>query len=153
MSLSDYSDLEKEIAEAPDAKVLPKGSEVKVRIIAVRTGVSNKNEARWYQPVFDVPADPMVTEFNDFIWDLADGRKLDEKQRVRNMNRFKNFAASVGLDYSKPFDWEQLVGMEGWVITGYKDDPEYGPKNTVSKYVIGQGEKRVAVGGDDDIPF
>ena len=54
MSLSDYSSMEQEIRNAPEPKVLPKGSEVKARIISVNTGVSEKQKsygARWYMPV------------------------------------------------------------------------------------------------------
>lgn len=139
MSLSDYSDIEKDIANAEEPKILPRGSEVKARIIAVRTGVSDKNDATWYQPVFDVPDEPMVQEFNAFFWDLADRDKIDEKQTARNMNAFKNFAKAFGIDYSKPFDWEEdLVGKTGWVIVGVKKSDEYGDQNTVSKYVTGK---------------
>lgn len=136
MGLSDYSDLEKEIANAPEPRTLPRGSEVKARIIAVRSGISDKNDATWYQPVFDIPNDPMVTEFNAFFWDLSDRDKIDEKQVARNMNAFKNFASSFGLDYSKPFSWEDdLIGLEGWIIVGVKKTDEYGDQNTVSKYL------------------
>lgn len=136
MSLSDYSGLEKEIANAPEPKILPRGAEVKARIIAVRTGVSDKNGATWYQPVFDVPSDPMVTEFNAFFWDLSDRDKIEAKQSARNMTAFKNFAQAFGLDYSKPFSWEDdLIGLEGWVILGVKKSDEYGDQNTISKFV------------------
>jgi len=155
MSLTDYSDLEKEIANAPDTKTLPRGTEVKARIVAVRTGVSDKNGATWYQPVFDVPSEPLAAEFNDFFWDLADRDKLDEKSRARSLRKFKLFAEAFELDYSKPFDWEEdLVGLEGWVILGVKKSDEYGDQNTVSKYVAGRQKPRVVSGQlDDDIPF
>ena len=138
MSLTDYSDLEKEINEAPEPEIMPRGSEVKARIIAVRSGVSDKNGAQWYQPVFDIPAKPLAMEFNDFFWDLADKDKLEEKAAFRAIRKFKMFAASFEIDYSKPFDWEELVGYEGWMILGIKKDDEYGDKNTVSKYLAGK---------------
>lgn len=151
MGLADYSDLEKEIASAPEPKTLARGAEVKLRIIKVRSGVSEKNGAKWYQPVFDVPSDPMVTEFTDFIWDLADGDKIEPKQKARNMHRFKHFAAAFGLDYSRPFSWEDdLVGLEGWAILGVRKSDEFGDQNTVSKYVGGPQSPNTE---DDDIHF
>ena len=141
MSLADYTDLEKDIVDAPEPKTLPRGSEVKARIIAVRSGLSEKNNnAQWYSPVFDVPTDPMVVEFNDFFWDLADSKgKIEDKQYQRALNKFKNFAAAFKLDYSRPFSWEDdLIGLEGWVITGVRKSDEYGDQNTVSKYVAGK---------------
>lgn len=140
MSLADYSDLEKEISGAPEPKTLPRGSEVKARIIAVRSGISDKNNCTWYQPVLDVPADPMVVEFNDFFWDLADAKgKIDEKQYQRSLNKFKNFAAAFGIDYTRPFDWEtDLIGKEGWVILGVRKSDDFGDQNTISKYTAGR---------------
>ena len=140
MSLSDYSDLETEIADAEEPKVLPAGTEVKARIINVLTGISESerfNGCTWYQVLFDVPDNPMVIEFNDFFWDL-DRELLDAKSYSRSLYQFQQFAAAFGIDYSKPFSWtDDLVGKEGWMIVGLgKDDPEYGRKNTVKKYVV-----------------
>lgn len=139
MVLTDYSDLEKEIADAPEPKTLPRGSEVKARIIGMREGISDKNDAQWYMPTYDVPSDPMVMEFNDFFWDLADKDKLDAKAAARSFRKFKVFAESFGLDYSRPFSWEDdLIGLEGWVILGVKKSDEFGEQNSVSKYVAGR---------------
>jgi len=139
MSLTDYSDLEGEIKDAPEPKILARGSEVRARIINVREGVSDKNGAQWYQPVFDVPDDPMVIEFNDFFWDLADRSKLDPKSAQRALYKFQKFAEAFGLDYSRPFSWtDDLLGLEGWVILGVRKSDEYGDQNTVSKYVAGR---------------
>ena len=153
MSLTDYSDLEKEIDEAPEPKVLPRGSEVLARIIVVNEGISDKNGAQWYMPVFDVPSDPMVIEFNDFFWDLADRDKLDPKAAQRTVYKFQKFAQAMNLDYSRPFSWtDDLVGLEGWVIVGIQKSEEYGDKNSISKYVTGP-KKNPGSGIDDAIPF
>lgn len=138
MSLTDYTDLEREIEDAPEPKTLARGSEVKARIIAVREGISDKNDAQWYMPIFDVPSDPTVIEFNDFMWDLADRDKLDAKAAQRSLYKFQRFAKCFGLDYSRPFSWEDdLINLEGWIITGIKKSNEFGDQNTVSKYVTG----------------
>lgn len=137
MSLVDYSDLENEINNAQEPTILPRGTEAKLRIIAVRSGVSEKSGARWYQPVFDVPSEPMVQEFTDFMWDLADRNLIDPKQAARNLARFKTFAQAFGIDYSRPFSWEtDLIGKEGWAIVGIRKTDEYGDQNTVAKYIV-----------------
>ena len=139
MALTDYSDLEKEIKNAPEPKIMPRGVEVKARIISVNSGISDKNDAQWYMPTFDIPAEPMAIEFNDFFWDLSERDKIGGKQFQRLLNKFKNFAVSFALDFSRPFSWEDdLVGLEGWVILGVKRDDEYGDKNSISKYVAGK---------------
>jgi len=139
MALTDYSDLEKEIEDAPELTILPRGKEVKARIISVNSGISDKNDATWYMPTFDVPAVPLCKEFKDFFWDLADRDKLDDKAAARALSKFKNFAKCFDIDYSRPFDWEDdLEGKEGDVILGVKKDDEYGDQNTISKYVVGK---------------
>lgn len=135
--VSDYSQLEGAIENAEEPTILPKGSEVKARIIAVRSGISEKNDCGWKSVVFDVPDQPMVIEFNAFFWDL-DQTKLTPKQFSRSLYDFKAFAKAFGIDYSRPFDWEaDLVGKEGWLIVGVRKSDDYGDQNTVSSYVTG----------------
>lgn len=136
MALTDYSDMESEIRDAPEPKLLSKGSEVLARIISVQKGVSDTNDCTWYQPVFDVPDDPLVVEFRAFFWEL-DREKLTAKQFARALSEFQKFATCFSLDYSRPFDWEDdLPGLTGWVILGFKKDDEYGDKNTIKKFVV-----------------
>ena len=73
--LTDYSDLEKEIEEAPEPKYLPAGTEVKARIVSVNSGV-DKNGFDYHMPLFDIPDDPMVIMFSDFHY-VLDKTKLD----------------------------------------------------------------------------
>lgn len=133
---ADYSDLADDIENSQEPTVLEAGSEVKVRIIDVNTGVSDKNGCHWVMPVFDVPDQPLIKEFNYFMWELEKD-KLKPKQYERGLNHFKNFAKAFGLDYSRPFEWEDLIDLEGWVIVGVKKDEEYGDKNTVKKFQTG----------------
>ncbi len=136
--LTDYTDLEQEIEDAPEPKVLPVGTEVKARIVTVRSGVSESerfNGCTWYQPVFDVPDDPIVIEFNDFFWAL-DKELLEPKSYSRSLYQFQQFAAAFDIDFSRPFDWESdLPGKEGWMIVGVKKDKGFGPGNSVKKYI------------------
>ena len=101
MSLTDYSDLEQRIKDAPEPKILPVGSEVKARVVSVKSGIS------------------------------------DKQQFAQSLAAFQKFAACFGIDYSRPFSWEDdVVGLEGWVILGIKKDDEYGDKNIIKKYVL-----------------
>jgi hypothetical protein len=157
MALTDYSDLEKEVMDAPQPKMLPKGTEVKVRIIGVNTGTSEKNGVNWFSPRFDVPEDPMVIEFNTFFWDLHSAKNVvDPKQYARNLFSFQQFCKAFGIDLSKPFDLENdLIGRTGYVQVGIQHSDQYGDQNTVSKFVAGPGSRsKSSVPVDDnDIPF
>ena len=136
MALTDYSDLEKEILNAPEPKVLPAGSEVKARIIAVQSG-ENDDGFIWHRVVFDVPNDPLVLEFNKFMNDLKDRDKMEEKNYVRTRDLFSKFVQCFDIDLSRPFDWgADLPGKEGWVILGIKKSEEFGDQNTVRKFIV-----------------
>ena len=137
MSLVDYSALEGEISGAQEPKTLKAGEEVKARIIKINSGISAKNDCKWFSVVFDVEDDPMIKEFSDFFWEL-DREKLDAKSYSRSLYQFQQFAAAFGLDYSRPFSWEDdMPGLSGWVIVGVKKSDEYGEQNTVKKYIAG----------------
>ncbi len=158
MPLTDYSSMEREIKDAPEPTILKKGTEVKCRIISVRTGVSeseNHNGVSYFQVSFDASDEPLAKEFNDFFWDLADINQLTAKEAVRAMRKFRNFSEAFGLDYSRPFDLEDdLPGLIGWLIVGVKHSDEYGDQNTVQRYLSQrQGQSAPAPLGDDDPPF
>ena len=135
--LTDYTDLEKEIEDAPEPKLLTSGTEVKARIVLVNSDISEKNDCTWYMPTFDVPDDPMVMMFSDFFWHL-DKEKLDPKDYQQTLYKFKQFAQAFGIDYSRPFSWEDdLPGLQGWLIVGIQKDKtgQHPDKNSVRKYV------------------
>jgi hypothetical protein len=144
MSLADYSKLEGEIKNAPEPTTLKKGTEVKARIIAVRTGASEKEDSDYYgisyfSVVFDTPDEPLVKEFSDFFWDLVDFealRSVSEKTANSALRHFRTFAEAFNIDFSRPFDIEDdLLGKEGWLIVGIKKSEEYGEQNIVQKYL------------------
>lgn len=142
--LTDYSKMEGEIANAPEPIALKKGTEVKARIISVRTGVVDKEDSdyigiAYFSVSYEATDEPLAKEFNDFFWDLIDREKLaaiSEKTALGAIRKFRNFSAAFGLDYSRPFDLEDdLPGKTGWLIVGTKKSEEYGDQNTVQKYL------------------
>lgn len=137
MSLIDYSDMEQEILDAQEPTTLPKGTEVQVRIIQVRPGTSEKNDANYLMPIYEVLGDgmEMIKEVSDFLW-VLDKEALTAKEYARALDQFKKFAKCFGIDLSRPFDTEDLIGLEGWIILGLRKSDEYGEQNNVSKYVL-----------------
>jgi len=158
MSLTDYSLMENEIKNVPEAAILKKGTEVKARIITVKTGVVDKGESdydgfSYFSVTFDAPDEPLAKEFNDFFWGLENKDKMSEKDFIRALRKFRNFAEAFGLDYSRPFDLEDdLPGKSGWVIVGVKKSDEYGDQNTVQKYLASGGAGSSAP-KNDGAPF
>lgn len=162
MALTDYSKMEKEIVDAPEPTTLKKGTEVKARIISVRTGVTEKEGSDYYgisyfSVVFDTPDEPLAKEFSDFFWDLADIEKLrnvSEKTAMGAIRAFRSFAEAFGIDFSRPFDLEDdLPGKEGWLIVGIKKSDEYGEQNTVQKYLASNSGKNSSMARQPGAPF
>ena len=67
MGLSDYSNMEKEITNAPELKVLEKGREVKARIVSVKTGTSEKTTMTFELP----PIETADAALNAFVDDMS----------------------------------------------------------------------------------
>jgi hypothetical protein len=139
--LTDYSSMENEIKNAPEPTAIKKGTEVRARIIGVRTGEVEKEGDytgfAYFSVSYDAPDEPLAKEFSDFFWDLSNRSKMSEKDFMNALRKFRTFAEAFGLDYSKPFDLEdELPGKVGWLITGKpKESDEYGLQTTVSKYI------------------
>lgn len=162
--LTDYSKMEGDITNAPEPIALKKGTEIKARIISVRTGVVEKADSdyegiSYFSVSYEAVDEPLAKEFSDFFWDLADRDKLaniSEKTAIAAIRKFRNFATSFGLDYSRPFDLEDdLPGLEGWLIVGIKKSDEYGDQNTVQKYLtpVGASKDNSSSGRVDGAPF
>jgi len=83
MALADYSDIEQEIKDAPEPKILPRGSEVKARIIGHNEGEGDYGT--WHQFVFDVPSDPLVKEFRKFVSDPLQAKDAEERIKARDI--------------------------------------------------------------------
>ena len=141
MALTDYSSMESEIKNAPEPTAIKAGTEVRARIIGVRTGIVEKEgdftNFDYFSISYDAPDEPTASEFSDFFWDLSNREKMSEKDFIRALRKFRSFAEAFGIDYARPFDLEDdLLGKEGWLITGKpKISDEYGAQTTVSKYV------------------
>lgn len=94
----------------------------------------DKNNHPYFQPRFDVPAEPRAKDFTDFI--RLPHSEMDEKALNRAKWRLESFKKCFGIEGSR-IDLEQdLPGKMGWAILGVREDPEFGEQNTVRKYIL-----------------
>lgn len=135
MALVDYSEYEEEIMNAPEPIVLPRGSEVKLRIVNHQEGEGDYGT--WHRLVFDIPSEPLAKEIGKFVSDPAQAKGAPENIKQKIFRGFGYFVKCFDIDISR-FDWDNLIGLEGWAILGVKKDDEYGDQNTVSKFVAGK---------------
>jgi hypothetical protein len=159
MALTDYSSMEGEIKNAPEPTAIKKGTEVRARIIGVRTGVVEKEGDYtgfdYFSVSYDAPDEPLAKEFSDFFWDLSNRARMSEKDFMGALRKFRSFAEAFGIDYSKPFNMEDdFPGKVGWLITGKpKESDEYGLQTTVAKYVSSPGKPAAGPENLGEIPF
>jgi len=138
MSLLDLTGILDEIEDSQAPTTAGKGTEQKLRIINVNTGVSDKNKCAWFMPMFEVVDAPLVKEFNTFFW-VPDKDKLEPKQYARTCYDIKVFAQCFGVDISVPIDYnDDLPGKEGWAILGIQNSDDYGEQNTIKKFILPQ---------------
>jgi hypothetical protein len=136
MSLLDLTSIIDEVEDAQEPTIAKDGSEHKLRIVSVRSGIAGTNNAEYFSPVFEVIDAPLVKEFSDFFW-VPDKEKLNPKQYARSLWDIRVFAKGFGIDLSRPLDYEDdLPGLTGWAILGTKTDKTYGEQNTIRKYIL-----------------
>jgi len=118
-----------------EPKVMPAGSECKLRIIDVRHD-TDKNGNPYLMPRFDIVNEPLAKDFTDFMGLSYDGQ--GEKEKERADWKVHTFLASFGLSDPYKGSPEEMSGHTGWAILGTKTDDTYGEQNTVRKYVMGK---------------
>lgn len=116
--------------------ILPKGTEVEVRITNVNKD-TDKNGNDYIMPYFEVinheDADS-IPEFSDYI-PLPDS-EATVKENNKRKNKINGFLQAFGVD-SLRLNLQELKGLTGFVIVGYRESDDYGAQNTVRKYVTG----------------
>lgn len=133
MSMLDLSNMD--IENANDMVYADANTEHEARIIGV-VFKDDKNEHQYALWRFDIPKTPEIVEFTHFMH-LPNSAWMDESQYQKERTRWKIFAKCFGIDFSQPLSDEEVKGKMGWVILGYKEDPEYGPQNYVKKFSKG----------------
>ncbi len=135
MSLLDLTSVIDEIEDAQEPTIADDGSEQKLRIVSVRGGNAGQYDCEYFSPVFEVVNAPLVKEFSSFFW-VPTKDRLSEKAYARSLWEIKIFAKAFGIDFSRPFDYEDdLPGLTGWAVLGTKKSEEYGEQNTIRKFI------------------
>lgn len=126
------------IADTPEPVVMPADSEVKLRVIEAKyREEEGKNNGLPFMMVrFEVVGEPLAKEVSKFFG-MPDNR-LEPKKNEGNKRAMKHFGEAFGVDFNRPFEDEDLVGLEGWVILGVDNTNEqYGEQNYIKRFVTG----------------
>lgn len=130
LDLTDMGDREK-----VEFKPMEAGTEAELIIIDCRSGV-DKNGNSYILPTFEVVNEPYCPEFTKFIG--LPNKDMSDKKHAQVKNRVIDFEECFGVEIlGRKFDTEEARGQRGWCILGVEEDPEYGDKNYIKKYVRG----------------
>lgn len=124
---------EYDLDSIPELKILPAGSEVKLRILEVTIN-TDRNGDDMIAVRLDVSDEPLVKEI---YWrcHMPNSRSMSEK-RVIMLRRFlSDFCDAFEIDKSADQDTSDWLGKEGWSILSVRTDPKYGDSNEVGRWL------------------
>lgn len=118
--------------DIPELRILPAGSEVKLRILDVKLEPDTKGNLMLKLHT-DIPGELMT---KDVYWhchfpkaDMSEGRIFILKKELNS------FCAAFEIDKEADNDTSDWLGKEGWAILGVESDEKYGDKNTVTRWM------------------
>jgi hypothetical protein len=163
MPVIDMSSWE-DFSNIPELKILPEGSEVKLRILEVSGGV-NTNGEDYIRLRLDVVGEPLVKEVSYPISfpSPANKAKLSEKRFYYSQREWGLMLKAFEISGSQ-LDTSDWPGKEAWAMLGVQSDKtgRYPDQNIVRRWLASGSDNspvasaagsRKAVNGDDEIPF
>ena len=130
MPIIDFS--EYKLDEIPELRVLPAGTEAKLRILDV-TVSPDKNNDLMMAVRLDVADEPDVKEV---YWRCHFPKQSFGATRVEMLTRFlAMFCEAFDIDKTASNDTSDWLGKEGWAILGVRTDQKYGDSNEVSRWL------------------
>lgn len=135
MTILDLTDVKAN--EIPDPEPVPADEEYELRIIAVNSGKTKKDDIPYFSPVFEVVGEPNCPEFNKFFF-VPTKNKMDQKKFNRSVIALRNFGKAIDVDFfANEIDVDHdLIGASCFAILGIEENEEYGNKNYVKSFVI-----------------
>jgi len=134
--------VELDIEGATEPTIVEADEEYKLRIVSCSEVKQDKKGNDYIMPRFEIPDSPASKEFTKYV-------KLATKKNMENLSAkqinslkwgntefFNAFKVDATSDRFDPAT--DLPGKTGWAILGIENDEEYGDKNYIKKFVVGQ---------------
>jgi hypothetical protein len=130
MPIIDFSEFD--LDNIPELKILPAGTEAKLRILDVATK-PDKNGDLMLNVRMDVADEPAVKEV---YWQCHFPKGSMPEKRVAMLKQFLlNFCEAFEIDRTAANDTSEWLGKEGWAILGVRSDTKYGDSNEVNRFL------------------
>lgn len=120
--------------DVQEPTVIEADSEVTVRITSVKEG-TDKNGYNYIMPNFEVPAVANAKPFNKYL--ALPHPDMDAKKKNSTGWALLQFFKAFQIDPDAEIDVEDMIGLEADAILGVENDPQYGDKNYVKRFVTG----------------
>jgi hypothetical protein len=129
--------VDQNITDTPDPIVLEADTEAELRVIDCKYNKKpEKNNGNPYLMIrFEVIDEPLAKDISKFFALPCSG--VDVKKNEQNKRTLKYFGEAFGIDFNRPFEDEDLVGLEGCCILGYENTDQYGEQNFIKRFVTG----------------
>lgn len=132
--------LELDLEGATEPTIVDADEEYKLRIVSCGEIRQDKKGNDYILPRFEIPDSPASKEFTKYL-KLATKKNL-EGLSAKQINSLKwgntQFFECFKVDPSRLEPGVDLPGKTGWAILGIENDEEYGDKNYVKKFIVGQ---------------
>lgn len=130
MPIIDFSEFD--LDNIPELKILPAGSEVKLRILDVNLK-PDKNNDLMMQLRLDIVDEPLTKEV---YWQCHLPKGSMGEKRVNMLKEFlAQFCEAFEIDKTSSNDTSDWLGKEGWAILGVRTDARYGDSNEVNRWL------------------
>ena len=130
MPIIDFSEFD--LDNIPELKILPAGTEAKLRILDVATK-PDKNGDLMLNVRMDIADEP---EVKDVYWQCHFPKGSMGEKRVAMLRQFlSNFCEAFDIDKTAANDTSDWLGKEGWAILGVRSDAKYGDSNEVNRFL------------------
>ncbi len=128
--------LDLNLTDIPEETVLPEG-DYKLRIDADPEQKTAKSSGNEYLNVVLTPVEYPDAPVIYHILTLPNAA-ADERQNRGRLRRIKQFCDAFGVDYASGIDLSLFAGLEGWGYVVLEEDPEYGARNKVRRFLTGK---------------
>ncbi len=132
--------MELDVDGAVEPTIVDADKEYKLRVVSATEIKRDKNNNDFTMIRFEIPDSPASKEFTKYF-KLASKHNLENlSAKAANSLKWNNiqFCEAFKVDPSRLDPGVDLPGKTGWAILGIENDEEYGDKNYVKKFIVGQ---------------
>ena len=122
----------------PELKLLDDGTEISLRIKSVKeVPIKAEPSKNQYKVIFDDPSDLLVDDIINYLpMPTQADREEDEKAYAKAVGRLRDFVKCFGVDVTGGVNSDDFPGREGDCIVGVENDPVFGTKNVIKRFVV-----------------